>query len=102
MNQVPWIPVSARRARSRSAPTRPNSPREMFPGERERIEPIQTEIASKSNVRHTESDGSLPGEVVEAMRLSPVEYRKPPDSTSLLGPRGLLSCRRAAGWLPTD
>src|SRR5215472_6999340 len=54
MNQVERIPHSRIIARSRSAPTRPNSPRDTALSDLARNPPSHSEIASKSNVRHTE------------------------------------------------
>src|SRR5580704_10684500 len=59
MNQVERIRHSRSIAISRSAPTRPNSPREIALSERAPNPPIHNEIASKSKVRQTEIFFSL-------------------------------------------
>src|SRR5271155_3809194 len=61
MNQVERIPHSRIIAISRSAPTRPNSPREIALSELARKPPIQSEMASKSKVRQTEIFFSITG-----------------------------------------
>src|SRR5580700_1715113 len=54
MNQVERIRHSRSIAISRSAPTRPNSPREIALNERAPNPPSHSEMASKSKVRQTE------------------------------------------------
>src|SRR5260370_40209905 len=54
MNQVERIFASWSIVSSRSAPTRPNSPREIALSELARNPPSHSEIASKSKLRQTE------------------------------------------------
>src|SRR3954467_678486 len=55
MNQVLGTSYSASRSTRRFAPTSPNSPRAIRFGDFDRRGPIHTEMASKSNVRQTET-----------------------------------------------
>src|SRR5215203_674432 len=55
MNHVLGTSYSASRSTNRLAPTSPNSPRAIRLGDRVRRGPIHTEMASKSNVKHTDT-----------------------------------------------
>src|SRR5215211_8646886 len=86
MNHVLGMSYSASRSTRRFAPTSPNSPRAIRLGDFDRRGPIHTEMASKSNVRQTETPVFLVTVMDSARYVEPVVQAEPVA-------HGLVTCR---------